>query len=247
MTRVPGAAPVKSRLHAALGPERATALYRCFLLDRLDALSSLEGIVPVVAYTPPEAEPTMRALAPAGLRLLRQHGADLGERMRAVLDVLLAEGHHGVLLLGADSPTLPMAWVGEAARALAGNAADLVLGPAEDGGYYLLGVRAPCPALFRDVPWSTADVTRVTRERARAAGLRVRLLPAWFDVDTEADLRRLRADLRTATAAVPRRTRAFLRDLDRRASTGPGDERRDRTPPDARAIPSPLDGEGELA
>ena len=102
-----------------------------------------------------------------------------------------------------------MAWVAEAARTLAGGAADLALGPAEDGGYYLIGLRAPCRALFRDVPWSTDDVTRVTLERAREAGLRVRVLPRWFDVDSEPDLRRLQADLR-ATASGLERTRAFL-------------------------------------
>lgn len=216
MTKVPGAVPVKSRLHAALGPERATALYRCFLLDRLDALAALADIVPVVACTPPEAEPAMRALAPCGLRVRPQRGADLGERMRALLDDLLADGHPAALALGADSPTLPMAWVADAVRALAGKAADLALGPTEDGGYYLIGLRAPCPALFREVPWSTHDVARVTLDRARAAGLRVRLLPRWYDVDTPEDLKRLRAELRTAEPGgrAPRRTLAFVRDLD---------------------------------
>jgi rSAM/selenodomain-associated transferase 1 len=212
MTKVPGVVPVKSRLHPLLGPERAAALYRCFLLDRLDALAALDGVARVVAYTPRRAASMMAALAPPGLRLLPQRGADLGERMATLLEGLLADGHPAALALGADSPTLPMAWVVEAANALAEGAADLALGPTEDGGYYLIGLRAPCPALFRDVPWSTGDVTRVTLERARAAGLRVRLLPRWFDVDGEEDLRRLAADLR-ATGSGPERTRAFLSGL----------------------------------
>ena len=209
MTKVPGVVPVKSRLHPLLGPERATALYRCFLLDRLDALAALHGVAGVVAYTPPRAASVLASLAPPGLRRLPQRGADLGERMATLLERLLADGHPAALALGADSPTLPMAWVAEAARTLAGGAADLALGPAEDGGYYLIGLRAPCRALFRDVPWSTDDVTRVTLERAREAGLRVRVLPRWFDVDSEPDLRRLQADLR-ATASGLERTRAFL-------------------------------------
>jgi len=212
MTKVPGAVPVKSRLHAALGPDTATALYRCFLLDRLDALAALEGVAAVVAYAPPEAEAAISALAPARLRLLPQRGADLGERMATLLDRLLADGHPAAIIVGADSPTLPMVWVAEAIRALTEGTADLALGPADDGGYYLIGVRAPCPFLFRDVPWSTADVARVTLERAREARLRVHLLPRWFDVDTEDDLRRLDADLR-ASAQGPARTRAFLRAL----------------------------------
>lgn len=209
MTKVPGAVPVKSRLHAALGADGATVLYRAFLLDRLDALAALDGVAGVVAFTPPDAAAAMAALAPAGLRLLPQRGGDLGDRMAALLDGLLAEGHPAAVAMGADSPTLPMAWVSEAVRVLAARAADLALGPADDGGYYLIGLHAPCPRLFRDVPWSTADVAAVTLERAREAGLRVHLLPRWFDVDTEADLRRLEADL-SAAGGSPARTRAFL-------------------------------------
>jgi len=212
MTKVPGAVPVKSRLQRVLGSQAATALYRCFLLDRLDALAALDGVGAVVAYTPPEAEAAIASLAPPGLRRLPQQGADLGERMATLLDRLLADGHPAAVVIGADTPTLPMAWVAEAADALAEGAADLALGPADDGGYYLIGLRAPCAALFRDVPWSTSEVTRITLERAREAGLSVHLLPPWFDVDTEADLRRLAADLR-ATAQGPARTRALLRDL----------------------------------
>ena len=121
MTKVPGVVPVKSRLHPLLGPERATALYRCFLLDRLDALAALDGVAGVVAYTPPRAASVLAALAPPSLRRLPQRGADLGERMATLLERLLADGHPAALALGADSPTLPMAWVAEAARTLAGE------------------------------------------------------------------------------------------------------------------------------
>jgi uncharacterized protein len=213
MAKVPGAAPVKSRLHAALTEPRATELYRCFLLDRLDALSAVPGISPVVAFTPPEAAARMRALAPPGFRLIAQDGVDLTERLIRLFDRLL-ETHPAALAMDSDSPTLPMAYVAEAAAALAAAEADVVVGPSDDGGYYLIGLRAPRPALFRDVPWSSADVLAVTLARARELGLRVRLLPAWFDVDTEADLRRLRAELATAGAG-PARTTAFVRQLAR--------------------------------
>jgi uncharacterized protein len=211
-TKVPGAVPVKSRLHATLGPDGATALYRAFLLDRLDAVAALESVTVIVAYTPPEAAAAMAALAPAGLRLLPQRGADLGERMSALLDGLLADGHPAAIAMGADSPTLPMAWVAEAVDALTAGTTDLALGPADDGGYYLIGLRAPCPPLFRGVPWSTGEVARITLERAREARRRVHLLPRWFDVDTEADLRRLETDLRAAVGELAR-TRAVLHEL----------------------------------
>ncbi len=211
MARVPGAAPVKSRLHAALTPARATELYRCFLLDRLDALAALPGVARVLAFTPGAAAEAAAALAPPGFRLLAQEGEDLGERLTRLLHRLLAEGHAGALALDSDSPTLPMAYVAEASRALAAGEADVVLGPSDDGGYYLVGLRAPCPGLFDGVPWSTPRTRDATLARARALGLSVRLLPPWFDVDTADDLARLRAEL--AGRAVPARTAAFVRSL----------------------------------
>jgi len=212
MAKVPGAAPVKSRLHAALTEARATELYRCFLLDRLDALVAVPGIAPVVAFTPPEARARMATLAPPGVRLLAQEGDDLTERLTRLFDRLLGEGHPAALAMDSDSPTLPMAYVATAARALADGEADVVIGPSDDGGYYLIGLREPRAVLFEDVPWSTAEVLAVTLARARGLGLRVRLLPAWFDVDTEADLHRLRDEL-AAGGAGPTRTAAFVREL----------------------------------
>jgi rSAM/selenodomain-associated transferase 1 len=211
MARVPGAGPVKSRLHDALTPAQATSLYRCFLLDRLDALADVPGIAPVVAFTPVGAGATMTALAPAGFRLLAQEGDDLSTRLIRLVERLLGEGHGAVLAMDSDSPTLPMAYVAEAARALVTAEVDVVVGPSDDGGYYLIGVRAAQPALFAAMPWSTPAVLAETMARARALGLTVRRLPSWFDVDTPADLRRLRAEL-PATGG-PRRTVAFMREL----------------------------------
>jgi rSAM/selenodomain-associated transferase 1 len=213
MAKVPGAAPVKSRLHAALTEARATELYRCFLLDRLDALAAVSGIAPVVAFTPAAAAARMATLAPPGFRLLAQEGEGLTERLVRLFARLLKE-HPAALAMDSDSPTLPMASVAAAAAALAAGEADVVVGPSDDGGYDLIGLRAPRPELFTDVPWSTADVLAVTLARARGLGLRVRLLPAWFDVDTEADLRRLRDELAVAGGG-PTRTAAFVRELAR--------------------------------
>jgi len=211
MAKVPGATPVKSRLHGALTPERATALYRCFLLDRLDALAAVPDVAPVIAFSPPEARARMAALAPPGFRLLAQEGDDLGARLARLFARLLADGHHGALAVDSDSPTLPMAYVAEAASALVRAEADVVIGPSDDGGYYLIGVRTPQPRLFDAVPWSTPETRAATVSRARQLGLSVRMLPSWFDVDTEADLRRLRADL--AGRATPARTAAFVRTI----------------------------------
>jgi rSAM/selenodomain-associated transferase 1 len=209
MARVPGAGPVKTRLHATLTPALATELYRCFLLDRLDALAALPGVAPVVAFTPPVARAEMAALTPAGVRLVPQRGADLTERLTALLGDLLAEGDPAALAMDSDSPTLPMSRVSEAAEVLVAGHADVVLGPSEDGGYYLVGIRAPQPALFTEIPWSTGRVLAATRARAAALDLRAHLLAPWFDVDDEPALRRLHAELSAGAAGAPR-TRAFL-------------------------------------
>jgi len=212
MTKVPGMTVVKSRLHESLGEARATELYRCFLLDRLDALATLRDITGAVAFTPPEAEALMRTLAPSTLRLVPQRGADLGERLSNILTDLLDRGHAGAIAVDSDSPTLPMAYVTEAAKLLSGGKCDAVLGPCEDGGYYLVGLRCPQPALFEGIPWSTDAVFAMTLDKARAQGLSVHVLPQWFDVDTEADLQRLHADI-TVSAHGPQRTYAFVRQL----------------------------------
>jgi uncharacterized protein len=209
MARAPGSERVKSRLHAALGVAPATLLYRCFLLDGLDAAAALPGVAPVLAYSPPRAVRAMAALAPPGMRLVAQRGGDLGARMAQLVARLLADGHRAALLIGSDLPTLPSAHLSEAARVLVEGAADVVLGPAEDGGYYLIGLARPAPALFEDIAWSTDAVLEATRARARRLGLREHLLPAWYDVDTAADLDRLRRDLAPAGPGA-RRTRRWL-------------------------------------
>jgi hypothetical protein len=212
MAKVPGATPVKSRLHPSLTAEQATELYRCFLLDRLDAIAGLAEIAPAVAFTPPSARARMAELAPREFRLIPQRGADLGARLSNLLTGLLRDGHPGAIAIDSDSPTLPMDYVVEGARALEHDAADLVLGPCDDGGYYFVGLRAPRPALFEGIPWSTAEVLRLTLEKAGRLGLRLHLLPPWFDVDTESDLRRLHEQMVTAGAGPPR-TLAFVRAL----------------------------------
>lgn len=212
MAKVPGTAVVKSRLHTVLSPEQASALYRCFLLDRLEGLRTIGDVDHVVAFTPPECGDEIAALVPAGYRCVPQRGRDLGERLAGVLATLLAEGHAGAIAIDSDSPTLPMAYVATAAEILGHAAADVVIGPAEDGGYYLIGLRAPQPRLFDHVPWSTSGVLPTTLARVKELGLRSHLLPPWFDIDTEADLARLRVEMEADGRGAPR-TFAYLRAL----------------------------------
>lgn len=207
VAKAPGWAPVKSRLQPPLTADEARALATAFLLDRLDALVALTGVAPVLAFAPVEASAVLRTLTPAPVRLLAQRGDGLGARLTHLFEDLLA-AHPAVIALDADSPTLPMSWVLDGLATLASRDADVVLGPSEDGGYWSVGLRAPFPALFRDVPWSTDRVLETTLARAERLGLRVRLLPRWFDVDTASDLRRLCDEV--AAHGGPWRTAALV-------------------------------------
>jgi hypothetical protein len=214
MAKAPVAGAVKTRLCPPLRPDEAATLARCFLEDRVEQVAALPAADPVVAYAPAGRGREVCALLPAGVRLLPQAAGDLGVRLDALLSGLLAEGYAGAIALGTDTPTLPTAYVEQACAALAAPDGDVVLGPSEDGGYYLIGLRRPAPALFDAMRWSTATVCAETLARARAAGRRVRLLPRWFDVDRPPDLARLRAPAGPA-AFTPRRTLAYLAALGR--------------------------------
>jgi rSAM/selenodomain-associated transferase 1 len=206
--KAPRAGAVKTRLCPPLSPAAAARLYRCFLLDVLDGVRALGGITPVIAYAPRRARGLFAAMQP-GTVLVEQAGPDLGARMAGVFARLFARGFPTVVVLGADSPTLPPRYLRAAVRALQSAAVDGVIGPSDDGGYYLIGLRVSCRALFTGIAWSTETVLAQTLQRARRAGRRLRVLPAWYDVDTIEDLRRLAADLRRMRRGATR-TRRLL-------------------------------------
>jgi rSAM/selenodomain-associated transferase 1 len=210
MAKVPLAGVVKTRLCPPLRPEDAATLAGCFLRDRIEQLGAVAGADRVVAFAPAEQEHAMRGLVPGDVRLVPQQGDDLGARLDRLLSGLLAEGYPAAIALDADSPTLPTAFVEGACRSLLERAADVVVGPCDDGGYYLIGLRAPAPGLFQEMPWSTTAVLAETVARAERARLALTLLPPWFDVDRGEDLARLRRSAEAPAAFRPRHTLAFL-------------------------------------
>ena len=115
-----------------------------------------------------------------------------------------------MLAIDSDTPTLPTDFLQQAVHLIATPETEVVIGPTEDGGYYLIGLRALHRELFADMPWSTAAVVPQTRQRAAAKGLQIAWLPPWFDIDTVEDLQRLRAMLTQTTATEPRHTRQFF-------------------------------------
>jgi rSAM/selenodomain-associated transferase 1 len=202
MAKYPAPGRVKTRLAAALGTDVACALYGAFVLDLSDRLRRLPYAV-TWAYWPPDAP--FAALLP-GARCRPQTGADLGERMASAIASELRRRDGPILVIGADVPHVPAASLAEGAAALAAGA-DVVLGPAADGGYYLIGVKRAVPVLFRKVPWGTSDVLRVTLERAAELALRTHCLPPTFDVDEPGDLDRLRTLVARGEAELPRTAR----------------------------------------
>jgi rSAM/selenodomain-associated transferase 1 len=209
MAKYPVPGRVKTRLAGALGAAAAAELARAFIADLGARLGALGASV-AWAFWPPDAP--FAGLVP-GAPCVPQQGRDLGERLCAAIAWAFARDPRPLAVLGADVPHVEAATLREAATALAGDA-DVVLGPTPDGGYYLLALRAPQPALFERVPWGGSRVLAVTLERARAAGLRVHLLPATFDVDTPADLAALRQLLAAGTVVLPE-TAALLERLGR--------------------------------
>ncbi len=204
MAKAPRPGFCKTRLTPPLSAEQACELSRAFLHDitsNLFAAARHAPITPVVAYAPAGDEALFDGILAPGTRLLLADGTGdmpagitgFGRCLLHAVRTLLAEGFASVCVLNADSPTLPTAHLVQAANLLANPGTGAVMGPAEDGGYYLLGMRAPHARLFSDIAWSTDMVAEQTRARAHAAGLPLTELPLWYDVDDAAALRRLLA------------------------------------------------------
>ena len=195
---------VKTRLIGEVGPEAAAELHQAFLDDLLERLTERRFEL-CLAWAVEPGEPLPAAPAPA----FAQQGTDLGERLFHGLS-LAARGSELVAAVGSDHPLLTAERVEEAFERLE-RGWDVALGPARDGGYYLIGLRRPAivPELFAGVPWSTGGVLAAPLERCGALGLTVDLLPMGDDVDTAEDLRRLTAALAADSVSCPR-TRALL-------------------------------------
>lgn len=183
---VPG--KVKTRLYPELSSTDAAGLYRCFLYDRIGEISTLKGVDMAIAYTPKDARETFTALALDGFELFAQRGKSLGERLNNIFLEKFARGYNAVSIIDSDSPDLPKSIVEESFQLLLSKQAEVVFGPCQDGGYYLVGMRKPHPELFRNIPWSTENVLSISLEKARKIGISVKLLSRWNDLDTFEDL-----------------------------------------------------------
>jgi rSAM/selenodomain-associated transferase 1 len=187
---VPGKA--KTRLVPPLTFDEAAAFNTAFLKDVAANIAAAgEGVACYMAYGPPGSHDFFSANLPAGVGLIESWHANFGDCLFVAIEEVLARGHASAVVLNSDSPTLPTALLVETARVLAQPGDRAVLGPSSDGGYYLLGLKAPHRRMFADVAWSTEHVARQTRERAAEIGLELHVLPEWYDVDDLASLQML--------------------------------------------------------
>ncbi len=190
MSRAPSS-PGKTRLRTPLGVGELDGLGAALLADTASAIMRA-GLGPLtVLYTPPESRREFERRFPKA-KLIPQRPGDLGARMHGAFEDLCTDGVRGVILVGSDLPTLPTEHVSAAARSLDDASREVVvLGPAADGGYYLVGLKRPHPELFVGPEWGSATVLDDTVSLAARANLEVRLLPPWYDVDTADDLQRV--------------------------------------------------------
>jgi rSAM/selenodomain-associated transferase 1 len=188
--RSPERGRVKSRLAAAIGDKMALETYKRFVLDILDTLR--EGSYPFrIFFYPGGSREEMANWLGKDFVYVPQQGSDIGEKMENAFVQSFSMGAEKVVLIGSDIPDLPGSLIDRAFSSL--DEGDAVLGPASDGGYYLIGFKAFSflPAVFHGIPWSTPFVYRGTIEVFHRSRSRVRTLPQWNDVDTLDDLRAL--------------------------------------------------------
>jgi uncharacterized protein len=178
----------KTRLAAHIGPAAATELYKCFLFDLLEMFDKL-GIPLEIAFYPPPSETRLKSVLGDSHYYFSQQGGDLGQRMKNAFESAFGRGHEKVVLLGSDSPDLPDEFIKNAFSLL--ETSDAVVGPAADGGYYLVGFsrNSFAAAAFENISWSSEKVLEQTLCALKNLNKNVSLLPTWHDIDTIDDLR----------------------------------------------------------
>ena len=211
MAKEPKVGETKTRLCPPLTLAQAASLYGAMLRDTIDLANGLRNTQLAIAVTPPQATDFFQTISPPGTLLLPIAGVDIGDCLYQTLNKLLNSRHPKAIAFNSDGPTLPLSYLQQAVEEL--DQADVVLGPSEDGGYYLIGVTQVHPALFQGIEWSTPRVTSGTLARARGLGLKVAQLPPWYDVDTPADLERLCSELGNLPGDALPHTRLLLAEL----------------------------------
>ena len=182
---------VKTRLSPFLEEDVILKLYTCFLQDSLYNIRQVENVDRFVGVAPSNESGFFTGTLGSDIRIFVQEGENLGDKMRGAIQDRFVEGYERVVIIGSDSPSLPVAYI---CRAM-GSDKDMVLGPSTDGGYYLIGMRGKVVEVFKDVTWGTETVLQETCEHLVHNGASLELLPVWYDVDTPEDLKFFKAHL----------------------------------------------------
>lgn len=216
MTKAPEAGKVKTRLTPPLTSAEAAALNKCFLRDLSLSIASASAGSPargVAIYTPVGKETTYNDILPEGFLMLPQRGESFGERLSHAVTDLLSAGFGSACLINSDSPTVPARSFAKAANELAKPGDRVVLGPSDDGGYYLIGLKRLHHRVFQNIDWSTERVLEQTMKRAQEIGVQVHQLPSGYDVDDRVTLQRLCNELLGANTDVAPNTKNFLEQI----------------------------------
>lgn len=183
--RDPVLGKVKTRLSPFLDEDIILKLYTCFLQDSLSNIRKVENADRFVGVAPSNDSGFFTGTLGSDIRLFVQEGEELGDKMRRAIQDRFAEGYERVVIIGSDSPSLPVSYLNRALR----SDKDMVLGPSTDGGYYLIGMREKLVEIFEGVTWGTETVLRETCERLVKTGAELELLPVWYDIDSPEDLK----------------------------------------------------------
>ena len=208
MAKEPQVGLTKTRLCPSLTLDGAARLYEALLRDSISLAYGLDGIDLAIAVTPPESIAYFKGISPPDTLLMPVECIDIGDCLTQVLGNLLDMGYPSVLAFNADGPSVPQGYIQAAAGLL--DECDVVLGPSEDGGYYLVGLKQLHPGIFVGVTWSTHKVLNQTLIKIQELGLKAELLPSWYDVDTAADIERMRSELAELPPEILVHTRRFL-------------------------------------
>jgi len=206
--KYPEPGKVKTRLATIIGAELAAELYQEFISCTFDLAAQSEIAARFATFTPENKAQELKKLFPGKWQWFAQiDSTDLGTRIHHAIQHVQQQGYSHVITMGTDSPSLPTAYLHQAAAALRHH--DLVLGPATDGGYYLIGLKSSPPKLFTGIDWSTERVLQQTLQRAEKICLSVHQLPVWYDVDDLATLRRFCSEKKLPPALL-QKVKPFL-------------------------------------
>jgi rSAM/selenodomain-associated transferase 1 len=223
IAKEPQVGTTKTRLTPPLEPSQAADLFEALLEDTIDLAANIAEIDLAVAVTPPESTAYFESKTPEGTLLIPVTCADIGDCLKQVFAELFERGYPKVLAFNSDGPSLPSEYIHQAVELL--DSQDVVYGPSDDGGYYLVGLKELHARLFSDIQWSTPLVMEQSLARAEAEKLQTALLPEWYDVDTADDLERLLRDIQRYPQDRLKNTRRYFAEqaLDLRARLADSD------------------------